>query len=85
MLIKVDHWCVVSVGCGPLGEQREPLGDAAERPVVEPSGSFGDAEALILGAPRHPEIGTSLDRFQRLVHRTLIRHDDTVVVPLPSE
>ena len=50
MLIKVDDWGVVCVGCGPLGQQREPLGDAGQRLVVEPSGSCGDAEAVILGA-----------------------------------
>ena len=85
MLIKVDDWGVVSVGCGPLGQQREPLGGVGQRLVVEPSSSFGDAEAVILGAPGHPEIGTGLDRFHWVVHRTPIRHDDAVVVPLPSE
>jgi len=83
MLIKVDDWGVPSVGCSPLGQQREPLGDAGQRLVVEPSGSFGDAEAVILGAPGHPEIGTGLDGFHWVVHRTPIRHDDAVVVPPP--
>ena len=76
MLIKVDHWCVVSVRCGPLSQQRQPLRDAGQRLVGEPSGSFGDGEAVILGPPGHPEIGTGLDRFHRVVHRTPIRHDD---------
>ena len=31
MLIEVDDWCGMSVGCGPLGQQREPLGDAGQR------------------------------------------------------
>jgi hypothetical protein len=79
-MIKVDHWGVVSVGCGPLGQQREPLGDAGQRLVGEPSGSLGDAKAVILGTPGHPEIGTGLDGFHRVVHRTPIRHDDAVVV-----
>jgi hypothetical protein len=51
MLIKVDDWRVVSLGCGPLGQQREPLGDAGQRLVVEPSGSLGDAEAVTSGRP----------------------------------
>ena len=73
MLIKVDDWRVVSVGCGPLGQQREPLGDAGERLVVKPSSSFGDAEVVILGAPGHPEIGTGLDGFHRVIKAALRR------------
>jgi hypothetical protein len=61
------------------------LGDAGQSLVVEPSGCFGDADAVILGAPRHPKIGTSLHGLHRVVHRTPIRHDDALVVPLPSE
>ena len=63
MLIKVDDWGVVSVGCGPLGQQPEPLGDAGQRLVVEPSGSFGDAEAVILGAPGVNEFIGAADVF----------------------
>jgi hypothetical protein len=83
MLIKVDDWGVVSVGCGPLGQQRQTLGDAGQRRVGEPAGSFGDAEAVILGAPGHPEIGTGPDGFHWVVHRTPIRHDDARRSPTP--
>ena len=58
-----------------------PAARAVGRLVPAPDGrvpgGFSDAEAVILEAPGHPEISSGLDGFDRVVHRTPIRHDET--------